>query len=79
MPVAIFLAEDFEFCSALGDRTLNRYRALAQSQLGASCQIGIAPPSADELAGTLADWVNEFERIQLMLRLSPRLRRKHND
>jgi hypothetical protein len=79
VPVAIFMAEDFEFCGALGDRTLNRYRALAQSQLGASCPIGIAPPSADELAGTLADWVNEFERIQLMLRLSPRLRRKHGD
>jgi hypothetical protein len=79
VPVAIFMAEDFEFCSAHGDRSLNRYRALARTQLGASCPTGIAPPSTDELAGTLADWLNEFERIQLMLRLSPRLRRKHSD
>jgi thiol-disulfide isomerase/thioredoxin len=79
VPVAIFMAEDFELCSIYGDRTLNRYRALARQQLGASCPIGIAPPPADELAATLQDWLNEFERIQLMLRLSSRLRKKHGD
>jgi thiol-disulfide isomerase/thioredoxin len=79
VPVTLFMAEDFEFCAAFGDRSLNRYRALAQKQLGASCPTGIAPPAADELAGTLADWLNEFERIQLMLRLSPRLRRTRGD
>src|SRR3954464_15710614 len=26
VPVTLFLAEDFEFCSAFGDRTLHRYR-----------------------------------------------------
>jgi hypothetical protein len=25
------------------------------------------------------DWLREFERVQLMLRLSPRLRQKHGD
>jgi thiol-disulfide isomerase/thioredoxin len=79
VPVALFLVEDFELCSTYGDRTLSRYRALARTQLGASCPIGIAPPPADELAATLQDWLNEFERIQLMLRLSARLRKKHND
>jgi len=79
VPVVLFLAEDFELCSTYGDRTLSRYRALARSQLGASCPIGIAPPPADELAATLQDWLNEFERIQLMLRLSARLRKKHGD
>ena len=79
VPVALFLAEDFELCSTFGDRTLSRYRALARAQLGASCPIGIAPPPADELAATLQDWLNEFERIQLMLRLSARLRKKHGD
>src|SRR5882672_12750062 len=68
VPVALFLAEDFELCSIYGDRTLSRYRALARAQLGASCPIGIAPPPADELAATLKDWLDEFERIQLMLR-----------
>lgn len=79
VPVAVFMAEDFEFCAVYGERSLHRYRALARMQLGAACPIGIAPPDADEVAATLLDWLNEFERIQLMLRLSPRLRRKHKD
>ena len=79
VPVALFLSEDFEFCGAFGDRSLNRYRALARTQLGAACPIGLAPPPADELAATLQDWLDEFERMQLMLRLSPRLRQRHND
>lgn len=79
VPVSLFLSEDFELCSIYGERSLNRYRALARTQLGAACPIGIAPPDADEVAATLQDWLNEFERIQLLLRLSPRLRRKHND
>ena len=28
---------------------------------------------------TLTDWLNEFERVQWLLRLSPRLRRLHGD
>jgi thiol-disulfide isomerase/thioredoxin len=79
VPVALFLSEDFELCAVYGERSLSRYRALARTQLGAACPIGIAPPDADEVAATLQDWLNEFERVQLMLRLSPRLRRKHND
>ncbi len=79
VPVVLFLAEDFEPCSVFGDRTLNRYRALAVRQLGAACPTGILPPDAGELAATLQDWLNEFERVQLMLRLSGRLRQKHND
>ena len=79
VPVALFLAEDHELCSVHGDRTLNRYRALAARQLGPSCPTGIVAPGADELAATLQDWLNEFERVQLMLRLSARLRQKHQD
>ena len=79
VPVVLFLAEDGEFCAVAGDRTLARYRAIAQRQLGASCSTGIIPPDQDEIALSLADWVNEFERVQLMLRLSPRLRQKHGD
>jgi thiol-disulfide isomerase/thioredoxin len=79
VPVTLFMAEDFELCSAFGDRTLNRYRALAAKQLGASCPIGISPPDQNELGATLSDWLDEIERIQLMLRLSSRLRQKHGD
>lgn len=79
VPTVIFMAEDFEFLGLLGDRTLTRYRAVAAKQLGASCPLPGAPIPDDEIAGTVQDWVDEFERIQLMLRLSPRLREKHGD
>jgi thiol-disulfide isomerase/thioredoxin len=79
VPVSLFMAEDHELCSVLGDRTFNRYRALATKQLGAACPVGVLAPDQDELAATLQDWLNEFERIQLMLRLSGRLRQRYGD
>jgi thiol-disulfide isomerase/thioredoxin len=79
VPVAVFLAEDFELCSVFGDRTLSRYRSLAAKQLGAACPLAIVPPDPDELSAALQDWLDEFERIHLMLRLSARLRQKHGD
>lgn len=79
VPVAVFMAEDFEFVSMMGDRTLSRYRALARRTLGAACELPGAPIPDDEIAATLQDWVDEFERIQLLLRLSTRLRQKHGD
>lgn len=79
VPTVLFLAEDYELCGLMGDRTLHRYRAIAARQLGPACPVGIAPPDKDEVAATVADWINEFERIQLMLRLSPRLRQKYAD
>ena len=79
VPVALLMAEDFELCGVYGDRTLHRYRAMAVRQLGAACPTGIVGPDKGELAQTLQDWLNEFERIQLMLRLSARLRQKHGD
>jgi thioredoxin-like negative regulator of GroEL len=79
VPVVILMAEDFEFCALAGDRTLARYRALARKHLGAACPVAIGPPDRDEMAATLADWVNEIERVGWMLRLSSRLRQKHGD
>ena len=78
-PVVIFMAEDYHPVSIYGDRTLTRYRALAAKRLGASCPLPGAPLPDDELAATLQDWLDEFERIELLLRLSPRLRQKHGD
>ena len=79
VPVALFLSEDHELCGIAGDRTLQRYRAIAARQLGASCPTGLVPPGEAEIALTLQDWVDHFERVSLMLRLSPRLRKLHND
>ncbi|MEC9157908.1 MAG: thioredoxin family protein [Planctomycetota bacterium] len=79
VPTVIFCSEDFELVGYLGDRTLSRYRALAARQTGASCQLPGAEQPEDELRATLQDWINEFERVQLLLRLSPRLRQRHGD
>jgi len=79
VPMVIFMAEDFEPVSIYGDRTLTRYRAIAAKQLGASCPLPGAPVPQDELEGTLQDWLDEFERVHLLLRLSGRLRQKHGD
>ncbi len=79
VPVVVFMAEDFEPCSIFGDRVLTRYRAMAERALGAACMVPGAPLPDDEVAGTLQDWVDEVERVHIMLRLSTRLRQKHDD
>jgi hypothetical protein len=79
VPVVIFLSEDNEWCATSGDRTIHRYRALAHAKLGPMCPTGIVAPEKEELDATLADWLNDVERVQLMLRLTPRLRQKYQD
>ncbi|MGD9690177.1 MAG: thioredoxin family protein [Phycisphaerales bacterium] len=79
VPVALFLNEDLEFVALAGDRLLSRYRALAARQLGAFCPLPGAPVPADEIAATTGDWLDEFERVALLLRLSPKLRHRHAD
>jgi hypothetical protein len=79
VPVVLFLSEDNEWCATAGDRTINRYRAIALRKLGPLCPTGIVAPEKEELDATLGDWVNEVERVQLMLRLTPRLRQKYQD
>jgi hypothetical protein len=79
VPVFVFAAEDYELVSIYGDRTLSRYRAIAARQLGPSCALPGAPVPQDEMAATLQDWLNEIERVHLLLRLSTRLRQKHQD
>src|ERR1051326_3329543 len=66
VPLVVFLSEDNEWCATAGDRTLNRYRAIALRRLGPSCPTGILPPDKEEIEATLQDWLNEFERVQLM-------------
>lgn len=79
VPVLLFLAEDFELVSWYGDRSLARYRILASKQLGPSCPLPGAPLAPDEAAATLQGWLDEFERVHILLRLSARLRKIHND
>ena len=79
VPIVLFFSEDSEWCATAGDRTINRYRAIARRRLGPICSTGIVVPEKEELDATLCDWLDEVERVQLMLRLAPRLREKYQD
>jgi hypothetical protein len=70
-PVVVFISEDGFEAARYGERTLARYRQLVR---------GSIPEVPDDgFAGVVRDWLNEFERVQWMLRLSPRLRGKYGD
>ena len=79
VPVVVFLSEDGHEVSRYGERSLSVYRKLAADQLGPACPTGLVPPADNLLAATLAEWLGEFERAQLVLRLSPRLRQTYGD
>lgn len=79
VPSVLFLSEDNYVCGRYGDRTLSKYRNMAETQLGAACPTGIGGADQSLLDQVTQEWLNEFERIQLMLRLSGRLRKLHND
>ena len=66
VPVVVFFSEDGFEVARYGERTLSKYRALAT---GANSGPG----------AIIDDWLREFERVQWILRLSPRLKRLHND
>jgi hypothetical protein len=79
VPVVIFLSEDWYEVTRYGERTLSTYRRLAADQIGPACPTGFVPPAEGALAAVTAEWLAEFERAQLILRLSPRLRAIHGD
>ena len=79
VPVVVFLSEDGYEVARFGDRTLSAYRRMASEMLGPACPTGLVPPPTEALAAVLGDWLDQFERAQLILRLSPRLRMMHGD
>ena len=79
VPVAVFFSEDGFEVSRYGERTLAKYRSLAAQLSGETCATGLVKGSDPLQVQIVQDWLNEFERVQWILRLSPRLRRKHGD
>ncbi len=79
VPVGVLLNEDFDVLALVGDRSLNRYRAMAEKNLGPACPVPGAAVPEDEVRATLQDWVDEVERAHLMARLSTKLRQRHGD
>lgn len=77
VPVAVFYSEDGFEVARFGERTLAQYRKMVKETLGEACGTGIA--SAEQLAAIVQEWLDVTERVQCILRLSPRLRRLHAD
>jgi thiol-disulfide isomerase/thioredoxin len=69
VPVVVFFSEDGLEVARYGERTLARYRQLAGQPTGPE-------PLEKQI---VQDWLDEFERVQWILRLSPRLRKLHGD
>jgi hypothetical protein len=79
VPVAVFFSEYGAEIARYGERTLSKYRVMMQEQAGAACPTGISFGKDPLLMQVAQDWLNEFERAQYICRLSPRLRKIHND
>lgn len=79
VPSVLFMAEDGAPCGRYGDRTLAKYRDSAATLTGAACPTGLVPEVKSLQSAVVQEWLDQFERVQLMLRLSPRLRQKHGD
>ena len=79
VPVVVALNEDFHEVERFGDRQLSVYRTKLDKELGAACDPGILPPEVSALQEEFNEWVGFFERLQIMLRLAPGLRTRHQD
>lgn len=83
VPVTWWLAEDFAPVFSFGDRTLSRYRSMARKALppNEAAALGLRElgPDHDPVRAVLDEMLDLFERAQLLLRLSGRLREKHGD
>ncbi|HTV47206.1 MAG TPA: thioredoxin family protein [Phycisphaerae bacterium] len=79
VPVLVFISEDWFECERFGERTLATYRKKAANMHSTACPTGLVAPPADILAANVAEWLEHFERVQLMLLTSPRLMKLHGE
>lgn len=79
IPVVVIFSEDGLEVARYGERTLSKYRQMIRAQTGAACPTGLLVKGDSHLDAVTQDWLNEFERVQWILRLSPRLRQLHGD
>lgn len=79
VPVVVFFSEDGFEVARFGERTLARYRQLAAQLTGEGCATGLVKGDDPVQRAVVREWLDQFERVQWMLRLSPRLRRLHGD
>jgi thiol-disulfide isomerase/thioredoxin len=78
VPSVVFLSEDYQEVARFGDRTLAKYRVILEKVSGEACSTGLVVDAGLQ-AQVIQQWLDQFERAQLILRTSPRLRQKHGD
>jgi thiol-disulfide isomerase/thioredoxin len=77
VPTVIFINEDWFEAGRFSDRTLSVYRSKMAREVGSGKDRGILTPQARETE--LAEWVDIVERLLIMQRVAPSLRKKYND
>lgn len=77
VPIVVFLTEDFWEVGRFGERLLSVYRSKAAREINRGVDHGVLSPKA--LERELSDWLDVFERMLIMVRLAPPLRKKYND
>ena len=77
VPIVVFLTEDYWEVGREGDRLLPVYKAKAAREIGRGQAQGVLSPKA--IQEQLDEWVNIFERAIIMTKLSPPLRKRHQD
>jgi hypothetical protein len=78
VPAVQFVSEDDFPTGRYGDRTSAKYRQMASPLVGAACSTGLLV-DAGGFDAVVQEWLDQFERNQLILRTSTRLRTKHGD
>ena len=78
VPAVLFVSEDWHPTGRYGDRTVARYREMI-GYSGAACSTGLVMEGDSVLNQIIAEWLEQFERNQYILRTSSRLRQLHGD
>ena len=74
VPVLVFLSEDWFEVFRYGDRPLSTYRQMAAQESGAACPHGVIRAAGGHARYDCDGVVERIRAVQLILRLSPRLR-----
>ncbi|MBN1683237.1 thioredoxin family protein [Candidatus Bathyarchaeota archaeon] len=77
VPSVIFLNEEWFEAGRFSDRTLSIYRSKLAREVGIGIDKGILSLLARETE--LAEWVDIIERLLIIQRVAPSLRKKYND
>lgn len=77
VPIIVFLSEDYWEIGRFGERLLSVYRSKAAREVGRGSDRGVLSPGS--LEREISEWLDVFERMLIMVRLAPPLRKRHKD